>query len=267
MFITPSLILLAFGGGLLLFLLGAVFLNVVFYEWLAPMAQPQSEAFWMLRGGLALAYAAFIYVLANVAFRGVSTFPALLSHWIDTRSLLPESVTINGGAGTRASSAPAQSGGGAMGVIGDVWSRVTGQTSRPSASQNGKAGAGGLTKTDQSPHFPHISEDRVAAARAEAKAKAQAFARAQSGETKAQAGAEAGAGAIAQSMSDLEIAMAKTIARQMPDLERGETKTPLTQKEEPKEKPNEPPKESRPQNEEPLPDDKNPYKINPDTHE
>ena len=98
-FMRPCLILLAFAGGLILFLLGVGFVNAIVLEWLAPVATAHSSVFWVFRAALALIYAAAVFAISNVAFRGISSWPDMVMDWIGAHSVMPESVVMASGVG------------------------------------------------------------------------------------------------------------------------------------------------------------------------
>ncbi|MFA6280265.1 MAG: DotA/TraY family protein [Bdellovibrionales bacterium] len=222
LFIRPCLLLLAFAGGLALFVMGVAFLNVVFFDWFSPLAATSSDIFWFLRAGLALAYAALVLALSNVAFGGVLTFPAKLFDWVGAQSIMPESLVMAGGSHGAAENASTQAphpmgpAGFMQGVHG-VWSHMTGHAAAPASSSSAMTPSrSGATPKDQTAHFPTLLQDKVDH-RAEAKAQAQAkaYARADNPAT----GGRSEAGAFANAATDGKEHKAAAIARHLPDLE------------------------------------------------
>ncbi len=220
LFIRPCLLLLAFAGGLALFVMGVAFLNVVFFDWFAPLTSTSSDIFWFLRAGLALAYAALVVALSNVAFRGILTLPAKLFDWVGAQSIMPETLVMAGGghgAGEAAAAhAPHPMGpAGFMQGVHGVWSHWMGHPSSSGASGKEPSSRYGAAPKDQSAHFPTLMQDKVDhRATAQAQAQAKAYARADKG-----SGGSVEAGALALSSTDAKENKASAIARHLPDLE------------------------------------------------
>lgn len=169
LFVRPSLILFAFAGGFVFFLLGVAFLNSLYFEWAGPALLAHTEVMWMFRGGLALAYAVLVYVIANVAFSGISTIPSSVMDWIGGLSVLPETLVMAGGQ---------PSSGHALSLLAqrDDKSANLSYAAAGGASQSQRKSerrSSVATPQAQTAHFPHIPEDK-APARAEAQARAHA---------------------------------------------------------------------------------------------
>ncbi|MDD3182984.1 MAG: DotA/TraY family protein [Alphaproteobacteria bacterium] len=217
LFIRPALILLGFVGGLLFFFLGVALLNGLMLDWGASTLMPQSQAFWLLRAGLALIYALAVLILAHVAFRGVSLFPTLLQEWINTRGPLPETNGATGG------HLPTANNGGQPLSLFSVMEKgntttADALTNLSESMKNIRKGRYAATTQDiarrqaQDAQFPPLPEIK-AAQRAQARAEAHAFAKAEGSGTAGGTRHETVAAAAASSNPEEMKAMA--ISRHM----------------------------------------------------
>jgi len=216
LFMRPCLILFAFAGGLILFLMGVGLLNALFFEWMAPMALVQSPAFWIFRSAVALLYAISVFVLANVAFRGLASFPSSILSWIEARSIMPESLVMAGGFASGQSTAVMQvlggpNGGAASVAVSSAVSGVQGGAERSTSHERGEKKTDVATRQAQSAHFPHVSEERISdRTDVRAEAHAQAFAKAEGSD-----GGKSEALSSASASSDAATAKALAMSRHM----------------------------------------------------
>jgi hypothetical protein len=86
LFMRPVVILFSFGCGFILFIVGAMLMNLLFLDWIGPFVESQSDAFWGLRSVLSLFNAFFLLALSNIAFRTVHFEPLRLLDWVDVRA-------------------------------------------------------------------------------------------------------------------------------------------------------------------------------------
>jgi len=212
LFIRPSLILFAFAGGLLLFLLGGGFLNMLFFQWLAPALQAQGDGFWLFRSGMALLYAASVFALSNAVFKGLSTAPSEVMDWIGAQSFMPESAAPAqpvGQAGTAGETLLALEQQGRETLSRLVSTTRSGERpARTGRERERNLDPVAAAAQRQSAHFPALPEEK-AAQRAEAYAAAQAHVGQQGGGgVTAQAAARAGLAASE--------AHAMVVGKQMP---------------------------------------------------
>lgn len=225
LFMRPCLILFAFAGGCVLFLLGTAFLNTLFFDWASPSLLTQRDAIWVFHAGLALVYAALVYMIANVSFQGMATIPVAIMEWIGAQSILPESVTLAGGP---------TSGGGVFSMLTHGGSNVSTTASyaatsdeKGSAYRKGEKRADVAARQAQSAHFPHLPEEK-AAQRAEARSEATAYARAETGDgKKSEAGAFAAASGSAEEAKAM--AMSKHILQSQSETHNKPVTTPRNQ--------------------------------------
>jgi len=197
-FIRPSLILFAFVAGLIFFLLGVGFINLLFFEWMVSVAVPQSEVLWLFRSAMALLYALSVFVVANVSFRGLATFPSTVMAWIDARSFMPESGIVNGPRSGNNAAGFAASGHTDGIAVASMASGGAASSTRQASHSATKGGKGPTppSRQAQAAHFPYAPEEK-ASERAEAKAEASAYAKAETShggksETAVYAGSSAG---------------------------------------------------------------------------
>lgn len=221
LFLRPVLILLGFVGGLIVFFLGVMLLNALMLGWGASIVSPHSQAFWMLRTGLALAYALGIFVLAHVSFRGISLFPTLLHDWINTRGPLPETVNV-AHASTTPSSGDAAQPLSLLSVMDQGRATTAEALSNLAQSVRGLRDHKGLAaptqeiarRQSQAAHFPHVPEMK-AAERVQAQAEARAFAKAEATDPKGGRSESLAAAGAKMSSSGEHDTKAMAIARHM----------------------------------------------------